>query len=93
MRCLLKSTQTRNTNCRRDSVDESKDAKAIDVVYNKCADMNKKYNKEKQCFGSPASQLAKRLKDKYKTKPEITTRFKPEDRRSGEENNTSNDAK
>jgi len=62
-------------------VDGDKDTKAVDTVYNKCADMNKKYNKDKLCFGSAALQLTKGLNGKYSKKPTTRTRFTPADRR------------
>jgi len=66
-------------------VDPSKEVEGIETVHAKCADMNKgKYNREKECVGSAATQLVKRLKDKYKKKPQTVTRFKPESRRPDE---------
>jgi len=67
-------------------VDGAKDAKAIDVVYDKCADMNKgKYNKDKLCVGSAALQLTKGLKNKYTKKPNTASRFSAADRRAADE--------
>mmetsp|Transcript_19393 Transcript_19393/g.28286 ORF Transcript_19393/g.28286 Transcript_19393/m.28286 type:complete len:669 (+) Transcript_19393:42-2048(+) len=61
-------------------VDGSKTPEQIKSVYAKCADMNKKYNPEKQCRGSAALQLAKRLKQKYNKRPDTTVRFTDGDR-------------
>lgn len=61
-------------------VDPAKSTDAIDVVYKKCSDMNKKYNPEKQCYGSASNQLTKGLKKKYNKRVETTVRFTEEDR-------------
>ncbi len=55
----------------------------IDSIYQKCADNNKKYNLNKECIGSAAIQLTKRLKEKYNKRPETTVRFTDEDRKPG----------
>lgn len=65
-------------------VDGEKEEAAIEAVYGKCADMNKKYNTDKLCFGSAANTFTKRLKDKYGKKPTTKTRFTPADRRGAE---------
>ena len=65
-------------------VDESKELDGIETVYKKCADMTKKFNKNKECVGAAANQIVKRLKDKYKKKPKTETRFKPESRKASE---------
>jgi len=62
-------------------VDESTTEEKIQTVYQKCAEMNKKYNPEKLCIGSAASQLSKRLKQKYNKRVQTSVRFTDEDRR------------
>jgi hypothetical protein len=62
-------------------VDESTSLEKIDSVYLKCADMNKKNNPNKECVGSAAQQLSKRLKQKYTKRPETVVRFTDEDRK------------
>jgi thioredoxin reductase (NADPH) len=59
------------------NVDVSKEAEAVAVVYQKCADMNKKKS-DKQCVGSAANQLARKLKKKYGSKPKLEKRFQGE---------------
>ena len=61
----------------------SKALGSIETVYNKCAEMNKKYNDAKECVGSAAHQLNKRLKQKYNKRVETTVRFTQEDQRPG----------
>ena len=67
-------------------VDEATTLDKIDTVYQKCAEMNKKNNPNKECIGSAASQLARRLKQKYEKRLDTAVRFTDEDRRpsSGE---------
>ncbi len=62
-------------------VDPEKDAKAIQGVYQKCADMNKKFNPNKECYGAAAMNLSKGLKKKYGKRVETTVRFTEEDRK------------
>ena len=61
-------------------VDKDTAQDKIDSIYAKCADMNKKYNADKECVGSAALQLAKRLKQKYSKKLDTVLRFTAEDR-------------
>jgi thioredoxin-disulfide reductase len=60
-------------------VDSSKTNEAVEAVFKKCVDMNKL---SKACVGAPANQLARRLKQKYKTGPKIVPRFTEEDRKT-----------
>ncbi len=62
-------------------VDASATEEKIESVYQKCAEMNKKYNPDKLCIGSAALQLSKRLKQKYNQRLKTTVRFTEEDRR------------
>jgi thioredoxin reductase len=62
-------------------VDSSKSTESIEGVYKKCVDMQKKYNPNKQCVGGAASQLARKLKKKYKSAPKLSPRFTAEDRK------------
>jgi len=66
-------------------VDPTKSKEAIEAVYKKCADMNKKHNPEKHCYGAAATNLAKGLKKKYSQKVETVARFTAEDRRPTDE--------
>jgi thioredoxin-disulfide reductase/thioredoxin len=59
-------------------VDSGKTNEAVEAVYKKCVDMNKR---SKACVGAPANQLARRLKQKYKTSPKLVPRFTEEDRK------------
>lgn len=65
------------------SVDPSKTDTDVEGVYMKCAEMNKKFNPDKLCFGGAAIQLQKRLKQKYSQRVETTIRFTDEDRQPG----------
>lgn len=65
-------------------VDPEKSEEAIDAVYKKCADMNKKFNPEKLCYGPAALNLSKGLKKKYNKRVETTLRFTDEDRKPSE---------
>lgn len=67
-------------------VDSSKSESDVESVYMKCAEMNKKHNQDKLCFGGAALQLAKRLKEKYNRRPETVVRFKDEVRHPSAEN-------
>lgn len=62
-------------------VDESTGEDKIDSIYQKCADMNKKHNPNKECFGSAALKLAKSLKSKYNKRLDTTVRFTDEDKK------------
>jgi len=66
-------------------VDSSKSKSDVESVYMKCAEMNKKYNQDKLCFGGAALQLAKRLKEKYNKRLETVVRFKDEVRHPSSE--------
>mmetsp|Transcript_8332 Transcript_8332/g.9591 ORF Transcript_8332/g.9591 Transcript_8332/m.9591 type:complete len:672 (+) Transcript_8332:106-2121(+) len=65
----------------------------IETVYQKCADMNKKHNPNKQCVGSAAGQLSKRLKQKYNKRVETTLRFTDEDRKPTSGSGSTKDGK
>jgi len=73
-------------------VDGTKALENIKPVYEKCADMNKKYNEGRFCIGSAASQLSRRLKQKYGTAPKTSVRFTESDRSpdSGKTDSTDN---
>lgn len=60
------------------------EGKDVAPVLKKCADMMKG-NKSGECFGQPARELAKRLKQKYKEAPELVPRFTEEDRKTKNE--------
>lgn len=66
-----------------EEVEPSKPIESIETVYNKCAEMNKKNNDQKECVGSAAHQLNKRLKQKYKKRVDTKVRFTQEDQRPG----------
>lgn len=59
-------------------MDPSKEESDVLAVHKKCVDMTKKYNKEKQCVGAAANQLARRLRQKYKKAPKLIPRYDPE---------------
>ena len=59
-------------------MDPSKDESDVLGVHKKCVDMTKKYNKEKQCVGASANQLARRLRQKYKKAPKLIPRYDPD---------------
>jgi len=61
-------------------VDGEKTQEAIDSVYKKCAEMSKG-NKSGLCIGSPAKELARKLKGKYKESPLLEKRFTEEDQK------------
>ena len=73
-------------------VDPSKATDTIQTVFKKCVDMNRSTKKLNICVGSAASQLARKLKSKYKDAPKIEQRFSDEDRNpdSGKEKNSKN---
>jgi len=64
-------------------VDPSKTDADVQGIHQKCADMMKKGNDQKQCLGSAATQLSRRLKKKYKQGPNLKERFTAEDRQPG----------
>ena len=64
-------------------VDPSKATDTIQTVFKKCVDMNRSTKKLNICVGSAASQLARKLKSKYKDAPKIEQRFSDEDRDLG----------
>lgn len=61
-------------------VEPSKEAGDIEAIYKKCADMVKGTD---TCIGAAANQLSRRLKKKYKQKPQMHTRFSSEARQPG----------
>ena len=63
------------------TVDASKEVNDIASVHQKCVDMTKSKTVT-DCVGAPASQLARRLKKKYKSAPKLVPRFTEEDRKS-----------
>lgn len=62
-------------------VDPSKTKDDIEKVYFKCADMNKKHNPKRQCYGAAALNLSRGLKKKYNKSVDTTVRFTEEDRK------------
>jgi len=64
--------------------DGNKDKDSIDNVFKKCVDLAS--NKDKECVGSPAYQLSRKLKKKYGKAPELKPRFTEEDRGSSKSN-------
>jgi thioredoxin reductase (NADPH) len=70
-------------------VDPSKDPSAVESIYKKCTDMNKN-RKITSCVGNGASQLARRLRQKYKEAPPLQPRFTADDRKSGNSNKDGN---
>uniref|UniRef100_A0A7R9W8X7 Thioredoxin domain-containing protein n=1 Tax=Pseudictyota dubia TaxID=2749911 RepID=A0A7R9W8X7_9STRA len=55
--------------------DATKTEADIDKLHRKCADVNKRGNKEHECFGAAATNLARSLKKKYGDGPETEPRF------------------
>lgn len=74
-------------------VDKEASEEKVISVYQKCAEMNKKNNPEKQCIGSAAQQLSKRLKQKYNSRVKTTVRFTEEDRKPAEKKKADEDKK
>ena len=62
-------------------VDEETSEEKIDSVYKKCVEVKKKNNPNKECLGGAATQLARRLKQKYEKRVETTLRFTDEHRK------------
>jgi thioredoxin reductase (NADPH) len=57
-------------------VDGEKLPEAVTAVHQKCVDITpKKMNADKQCVGAAATQLARKLQKKYKSKPAMVKRF------------------
>lgn len=61
-------------------VDENTAEDKIDTIYQKCADMTKKYNPNKECLGNAAFQLTRKLKRKYNKRVDTVSRFTADDR-------------
>ena len=70
-------------------VDENTTEDKIDTIHQKCADMTKKYNPDKECLGNAAFQLSRKLKKKYNKRVQTVPRFTAEDRKptTGKEKN------
>mmetsp|Transcript_32327 Transcript_32327/g.64033 ORF Transcript_32327/g.64033 Transcript_32327/m.64033 type:complete len:684 (+) Transcript_32327:173-2224(+) len=60
-------------------VDPEKEEKSVVEIAEKCASLTKG-NKSKMCVGAAAGQLARKLKKKYSSAPELEKRFLPQEK-------------
>lgn len=64
-------------------VDSGKEESEVNSIYQKCVKLHKKVD-DKNCIGGAATQLARKLKKKYKTSPLLVPRFTAEQQQSSQ---------